>query len=163
MPELVYIGIGSNIGDRIQNCRQGLDMLVERTTGSLVARSSWYLTQPWGNEDQEDFINAAAEIEMAVPPARLLEACREIERQMGRQESGRWGPRVIDLDILLYGSLIVRSPDLEIPHPRLHQRSFVLVPLAEIAPDLLHPVFNKTIRSLCSEVADRKEVLKVQE
>ncbi|HNR13276.1 MAG TPA: 2-amino-4-hydroxy-6-hydroxymethyldihydropteridine diphosphokinase [Thermodesulfobacteriota bacterium] len=163
MTELVYIGIGSNIGNRIQNCQQALITLVECTGGSLRRRSSWYQTQPWGREDQEDFVNGAAEIEMAVSPRQLLKACQEIERLMGRRDSIRWGPRIIDLDILLYGDCIVRSPDLEIPHPRLHLRNFVLIPLEEIAPDLLHPVFKKTIHTLCSGVTDRKQVLKIME
>lgn len=115
-----------------------------------------YETAPWGVEEQPGFINMAIEIETSLEPERLLQVLKGVEQEIGRQESYRWGPRIIDLDILLYADIIINSPILQIPHPLMHQRGFVLKPMSEIAPDVLHPVIKKTIGKLLAEEAGAK-------
>ncbi len=134
--ERIFLGLGSNIGDRTANItRAGL--LVGEIPGVRVVRmSSLIETGPVGYEDQPDFINAVMEIEATLPPRRLLDEIKRIERRMGRQETFRFGPRLIDIDILLFGDRVVDEPGLTIPHPRMHEREFVLGPLAEIAPEV---------------------------
>lgn len=162
MQAIAYIGLGSNLGDKIHNCRQALQELVSRGC-LLVNRSSWYQTQPWGFEEQDWFVNGVAEVRTDLAPHELLSTCKEIEARLGRQENGRWGPRAIDIDILFYNNLMLSLPNLEIPHPRLHQRNFVLIPLLEIAPQVLHPVLKQSVCQLASTVRDTKEVLKIAE
>lgn len=144
---IVYIGVGSNLGDREEHCCGAIDLLPSE--GVVVRRcSSLYETEPWGVADQPRFLNMVLEAETSLGPAGLLAALRRIEARIGREETFRWGPRVIDLDILLYNDLVVDEPDLIIPHPHMHERDFVLRPLAEISPDLVHPVLKKTVREL---------------
>jgi 2-amino-4-hydroxy-6-hydroxymethyldihydropteridine diphosphokinase len=126
------IGIGSNAGDAEDNVRRAFDRLAE--LGTVRARSSLYRTAPWGVAEQEPFINAAALVDTVLAPAALLAALKAIEAEEGRVVTFRWGPRVLDLDILVYGDLHIDGADLTIPHPRLHERAFALVPLAEIDP-----------------------------
>lgn len=137
--ELCYLSLGSNIGDRPASIARAIACLC--CEGDVVLRrlSSLYLTEPWGYEDQEDFLNAAAEIETHLAPRDLLSRAKGIEHEMGRILRPRWGPREVDIDILFYGNMVVEEDDLRIPHPYLCQRGFVLTPLAEIAPDLVHP------------------------
>lgn len=145
----VYIGIGSNLGDREGNCLRAVKLLSE--DGLIVRKqSSLYETEPWGLKDQPGFINMAIEAETGLEPLKLLELLKNIEKQMGRNESVRWGPRVIDLDILFYNDLVIDTPEFRIPHPLMHERDFVLRPLAEIAPEKEHPVLKKTVRELLS-------------
>ena len=143
----IYIGIGSNIGNREENCRQAIRFLEENGI-SVKKQSEMYETEPWGVKDQPKFINMAIEIETNKKPEDLLGILKNIENQMGRTESVKWGRRVIDLDILLYDDLSIETPHLEIPHPFMHEREFVLKPLAEIAPDKKHPVIGKTIKEM---------------
>jgi 2-amino-4-hydroxy-6-hydroxymethyldihydropteridine diphosphokinase len=126
------IGIGSNVGDPVANVRGAVARLAE--LGTVVARSALYRTEPWGVIGQEPFVNAAASLETALEPHPLLVALKRIEAEAGRVTTFRWGPRVLDLDILTYGELRLDDPDLVIPHARLHERAFALVPLAEIDP-----------------------------
>jgi 2-amino-4-hydroxy-6-hydroxymethyldihydropteridine diphosphokinase len=126
------IGIGSNVGDAAANVRDAFDRLA--AIGTLAARSALYRSAPWGVVAQPPFVNAAVLLDTDLSPSALLAALKRIEREAGRVPTYRWGPRVLDLDILTYGDERVDEPDLTIPHPRLHQRAFALVPLAEIDP-----------------------------
>jgi 2-amino-4-hydroxy-6-hydroxymethyldihydropteridine diphosphokinase len=148
---IAYIGIGSNLGNREENILQAVAFLSE--AGIVIReRSSMHETEPWGMEDQPKFLNMVLEGETDQEPAMLLETLKRIERRIGREDTCRWGPRVIDLDILLYDDLVINEPSLQIPHPRMHERDFVLRPLSEIAPDKIHPVFKKSVRELLSEL-----------
>ena len=130
------LGFGSNLGDRAGTIRRALGIL-DTMTGVRVARvSSFYRTPPWGVEDQPDFVNACAMIETELSPEDLLAACKDLETALGREEAERWGPRLIDIDVLWMAGETRDSDTLTLPHPRLTDRAFVLVPLAEIAPDL---------------------------
>lgn len=142
-----YIGIGSNLGNREDNCERAIKLLIEKGI-TVTKRSSMIETEPWGVKDQPKFINMAIEIETSLPPDKLLSALKKIEAEMGRKSSVRWGPREIDLDILIYDDIVMKTDDLEIPHPGVSSREFVLKPLAEIAPDKIHPVLGKSIISL---------------
>jgi 2-amino-4-hydroxy-6-hydroxymethyldihydropteridine diphosphokinase len=131
----VYIGIGSNLGDREVNCLKALELLAEY--GIKVDRtSSMYETEPWGVKGQPRFINMAVQAETNLDPRKLLNVLKEIEKQMKRVPSEKYGPRLIDLDILLYDNLVLDEPDLKIPHPHMHERDFVMRPLREIAPEV---------------------------
>jgi 2-amino-4-hydroxy-6-hydroxymethyldihydropteridine diphosphokinase len=156
MPVIAYIGIGSNKGDKTANCLQAIASLGQ--AGRVVSVSSLYCTEPVGYREQEDFVNAVAAVETGLPPRELLKICNAIEDRMGRERTVRWGPRTIDLDILLYGRDIVNLPGLVVPHPRLAERRFVLAPLAEIAPDALHPVLNKSMQQLLDALKDTTRV-----
>lgn len=144
---IVHVGIGSNLGNREENCLKAL-RLISAKAGSVRKQSPMYETEPWGVKDQPKFINMAAEITTEAVPRQLLGILKNIEEEIGREETHRWGPRTIDLDILFYDDLILDTPDLIIPHPLMHERQFVLRPLAEIAPDKMHPVLRKTVREL---------------
>ncbi len=151
---VVYLGIGSNLGDKQGNCLDALERLSTKGV-SICKRSALYETQPWGVEDQPNFVNMAVEAETGMTPEELLRTLKEIEREMGRKVGTPWGPRLIDLDVLLFDDRIVQSKDLIIPHPLLHKRDFVLIPLAEISPEQVHPVLNKTIRELARALRKR--------
>lgn len=132
------IGLGANLGDAAATLRAAFDAIAGLAGTRLVAASPLYVTPAWGLEDQPDFVNAAARVETALAPGALLEALLEIERRFGRDRSReqRWGPRTLDLDLLLYGDAVIDLPGLQVPHPRLHERAFALVPLADVAPEL---------------------------
>jgi len=131
---LAYVGLGANLGDREASIRKAAALIGARRLSAIIE------TEPWGNVDQPDFLNAVAEVESDIGARPLLDRLLEVERELGRVRDGtRWGPRTIDLDLLLYGSETSDLPALRLPHPRLHERLFVLVPLAELAPDLHVP------------------------
>ncbi|KAF0183197.1 MAG: 2-amino-4-hydroxy-6-hydroxymethyldihydropteridine diphosphokinase [Nitrospirae bacterium] len=148
---MTCIGIGSNLGDREGHCREAIARM-EQADCRILKVSTFFETNPWGLSDQPLFLNGALTMATSMPPAALFSLLKAIEKAMGRQETVRWGPRVIDLDILLYDDLILHSALLTIPHPCLHERRFALQPLAEIAPDARHPVFDKTVRELLEGV-----------
>jgi 2-amino-4-hydroxy-6-hydroxymethyldihydropteridine diphosphokinase len=157
--ELVYLSLGSNVGDRAGNLNAALDRL--RAFGEVVAVSSFYETEPVEFTAQPWFLNCAIKLDTEKTPAQLLAGIVEIEQQLGRQRGQQKGPRTIDLDILLFGNSIVEDRGLTIPHPAMHQRRFVLGPLAEIAPDVRHPVFKRTIRELRDALPPGQAVRKV--
>lgn len=144
---LSYIGIGSNLGNRHDNCLHAIELLEKRGI-TVQKRSSLYETEPWGVKNQPRFINIVVQIKTTLKPKELLRLLKDIEKEIGRQYSFRWGPRIIDLDILLFNTLVMNEEDLKIPHPFLHEREFVLRALNEIAPDVIHPVFRKSIDEL---------------
>ncbi len=152
----VFISIGSNLGDRVRNCIKALNEI--SAFAEIIRVSSVYETGPVGNEDQPDFINCAAEIETALLPEELLKHLREIEDELGRIRGDRWGPRVIDIDIIFYDDLIIDSEELQIPHVSAHARRFVLEPVTEIAPGKVHPGFGVTVRELCERLEDGQPV-----
>ncbi len=143
----VYISIGSNLGDREDNCRKAIKFLKENGI-AVKKQSSMHETEPWGVKAQPKFINMAIEVETDKKPEELLRVLEEIEKEIGRTETVKWGPRVIDLDILFYDDLILKIPGIEIPHPLLHEREFVLKPLCEIAPNKKHPITGKTVKEM---------------
>ena len=158
-----YIGFGSNIDDRLSYIQNAIHALSEAEGITLQKISSLYETEPVGYEEQAKFLNGAVAIETCLSPHTLLQTLKQIEADVGRQNRTRWGPREIDMDILIYGDICLRFPDLVIPHPEMHLRRFVLAPLAEIAPNLLHPVFNQTIQTLLKRLEDDKSVVKAED
>jgi 2-amino-4-hydroxy-6-hydroxymethyldihydropteridine diphosphokinase len=151
---IVYIGIGSNLGDRHANCIYSIDLLGEK--GTIVRKkSSLYETDPWRMKDQPKFLNMAVEIETDLSPEHLLVFVKKIEKKMGRKESFQWGPRLIDLDILLYDNIVINKEDLKIPHPLMHERDFVLRPLYEIAPDVKHPLLQLSVKELFQRLSTK--------
>lgn len=154
----IYLGLGSNLGQREANLRQAAQRL--RESVRLLRSSSIYETAPWGYTDQPDFLNCVLEAETDLPPLQLLAVAKNLEDAIGREPSVRYGPRSIDVDILLYSDRITDLPDLQIPHPRMAQRAFVLVPLAELAPELIHPTLKRSIAELTRQV-DGKEGVKL--
>lgn len=146
MSQRIFIGLGTNLGERFENLARARSLMEEKVR--LNAVSSVYETKPWGYLEQPDFLNQVVEGETDLTPTRLLNLLKRIEKKMGREKNFRNGPRLIDLDILLYGNRVVHTTRLNIPHPELVERAFVLVPLAELAPELVHPVLKRTIRWL---------------
>ncbi|MEW6001403.1 MAG: 2-amino-4-hydroxy-6-hydroxymethyldihydropteridine diphosphokinase [Nitrospirota bacterium] len=148
---VVYISIGSNLGNREENCLKALELLKRR--GIIIKKqSSFYETEPWGIKDQGRFINMAIEIETVLKPRELLRTLKDIEKEVGRKKSSKWGPRIIDLDILLFDNIIFTEEDLKIPHPLMHRREFVLKPLCEIAAEAIHPLLGVRIRELVQQL-----------
>ena len=151
----VYIGIGSNVGDKAANFRKGIAAISHCDGCTVEAQSPLYETEPVYLESQEWFLNGVIRISTDLEPEALFTQLKGIEHAMGRQPgSTRYGPRVLDLDILFYDDRIVRAGSVEIPHPNLHERRFVLKPLNDIAPDLVHPVLGQTVKSLLSNLED---------
>ena len=160
MPKLVYLSLGSNVGDREAQLRDAQTRLA--ATGRVAAVSSFYETEPVEFIEQPWFLNGVLALETNQPPQELMAAILRIEREMGRRRLQKKGPRSIDIDILLFDDTIVDSKDLTIPHPAMHQRRFVLEPLAEIAPEVSHPVLKKTIRALRDALPPGQAVRKLK-
>ncbi len=153
MKNLAYLGVGSNLGDSFFLIREAIDLLNQKVQGRLLAISSLFKTLPVGGpKDQPDYINGCAALVTDLNPLQLLEKMREVEQQLGRTRGEANGPRTIDLDLLLFDNQLISGGDLQVPHPRMHLRSFVLRPLQEIAPYVFHPIFNQTITELLYEL-----------
>jgi 2-amino-4-hydroxy-6-hydroxymethyldihydropteridine diphosphokinase len=157
--EPVYLSLGSNIGDRAGNLQAAIDRL--RAFGEIVAVSSFYETEPVEFTAQAWFLNCAVALSTEKTPRELLAGILDIEQQLGRRRGQAKGPRVIDIDIVLFDDLIVEDPGLKIPHPAMHERRFVLEPLAEIAPDAYHPALKRTIRDLHDALKPGQKVRKL--
>jgi 2-amino-4-hydroxy-6-hydroxymethyldihydropteridine diphosphokinase len=155
--KIVYIALGSNLGDRAANLARAIAAL--NSAGiRVVGQSSIYITEPVEAPGQAHFLNAVVEAETPLLPLQLLHALLKIERELGRRRITPHGPRSIDVDLLFYGSSVIRSKELEVPHPRLTERRFVLIPLAQIAPEFRHPVLHKSMTQLLAETPDRSQV-----
>ena len=153
---IVYLGLGTNLGDRKQNIRKAIEAISLKM--SISKQSSLYETTAWGYTDQPNFLNQVIEVETHLSPLRLLNFLKKTEVELGRVENFRYGPRLIDIDILFYDDLIKTTSRLQIPHPRIPVRAFVLVPLNEIAPGFVHPVLKKTIAELLAELPNKTGV-----
>ena len=163
MGYIAFIGIGSNMGDKVRRCEEAISEILKVDQHKLLAKSSFFKTQPMGHTLQDWFINGAIKIETELEALDLLHSLKTIERQMGRLETFRWGPRAIDLDILLFDGTSIETPELQIPHPRIQERQFVLVPLAEIDPNLLHPVLKKTVQELLEDLKENQGVERLRD
>lgn len=139
MTSIAYLSLGSNLGDRLENLKQAINLLAEHHNLEVVKKSPVYETKPVGFTDQPDFLNMAIEVQTTLSPHELLALCNAVEDKLGRTRTIKWGPRKIDIDILLFGGVYIDDEKLKIPHPHMMERAFVLVPLAEIAPDIMLP------------------------
>lgn len=157
MKNIVYIGLGSNIGDKKGWLEQARGMIAGIRNVEIIRISSLYLTSPWGNPDQEDFINQVIKVSTSLPAEELFGRLQQIEIKLGRQRNVKWGPRTIDLDILLYGDEIIDSPVLRVPHPHMRERLFVLIPLQEIDANLVFPDDGVKLKEVLVSVLDREE------
>jgi 2-amino-4-hydroxy-6-hydroxymethyldihydropteridine diphosphokinase len=153
----LYLHLGSNEGDRISFLKKALSLISEHV-GLISQQSMIYETSAWGMTDQPDFLNMAIEVKTKLSPDQVLNACQQIESNVGKKKEVKWGPREIDIDILLYNNIILDHKELKIPHPHLEKRNFVLIPLMEIAGLTIHPSLNKTIEELYEENDDECEV-----
>lgn len=159
LPEsIVFLGIGSNLGDPELNCLEAVERIARIRSVKLLRRSSLYRTEPVGVAEQPWFINCVVEIRTSLSPRDLLKTVRRIETEMGRKPGQRWGPRLIDIDILLYGQIVLNEEELVIPHPEMHKRGFVLVPLNEIAPYAVHPAYGISVKGLLDRLEARGTV-----
>jgi len=156
----VFLSLGSNMGNRAANLAAAFE-LIQKEIGKVAKKSHLYETEPWGNKDQDTFYNQVLMVNTTLDPRDLLVAITKVERAMGRERREKWGPRVIDIDILFYGKRVIRDKGLEIPHPELHKRGFILAPLLEIAADYVHPIFDKQIDELYMECEDPSDVIKL--
>ena len=156
---LAYLLIGSNLGDKTTYLKNA-GSYIQQQCGQIVKQSSFYETEPWGFTEQPSFLNQALCIQTELAPAKLMHTLLQIESKMGRTRELKMGPRIIDLDILQIDQQILDTPLLQLPHPAMHLRRFALIPMEEIAPQLMHPQFNKTIAQLLAECADQTDVQK---
>ncbi|MBI5181605.1 MAG: 2-amino-4-hydroxy-6-hydroxymethyldihydropteridine diphosphokinase [Nitrospirae bacterium] len=161
MQKKAYLGIGSNIGNKIENCKKAIELLNEHTQVKVLKISGFYETEPVGYKEQEWFVNCAVEIKTDLNPQELLLLCQTIESKLGRERKIKYGPRIIDLDILLYNNDIIDNKDLKTPHPEMQKRGFVLKPLSDIAPDAVHPVLKRKIADLMVDITEKSIVKKI--
>jgi 2-amino-4-hydroxy-6-hydroxymethyldihydropteridine diphosphokinase len=162
MKNRTFLLLGTNLGDRKKNLTIARDS-IELSVGLIKNTSSIYETAAWGKSDQPDFLNQAVEVETELSPMRVLKKILDVETIMGRVRNVKWSERLIDIDILLYGDVVINSDELTLPHPQLPYRRFALMPLCEIAPQLVHPSLHTTISELLAQCPDRLEVTLVNE
>lgn len=151
---IAFIGIGSNVGDKIKNCRQAIAEISQLRQNRLISQSSLYKTEPIGYTQQDWFINCVIEIETTFTAYELFHVLEDIEISMGRKRTFKWGPRIIDLDILFFNDETIQCEGLTVPHPEVQRRAFVLAPLCEIAADYTHPLLKKSISQLMAQLGD---------
>jgi 2-amino-4-hydroxy-6-hydroxymethyldihydropteridine diphosphokinase len=161
MESVALIGIGSNVGDKIKNCGQAITEISHCKQNRLVAQSPLYRTEPIGYTQQDWFVNGVIEIETSFTVYQLLNRLKDIELSMGRERVHKWGPRIIDLDILFFNDEVIECEGLTIPHPELQNRAFVLIPLREIAGDYIHPLLKKTIAQLAADLGNGQAIEKL--
>lgn len=160
----VYIGIGSNLGDPYQSCIKALEIIKKHPFLALDALSPFYRTEPVGVEGQSWYINAVLSISTSLSSSELISEILGVEKVMGRKRTGtRWESRIIDLDILLIGDEIINDKNLTVPHPRMHTRRFVMAPMADIAPDLIHPILGKTMAEILNEIPVTEQEVRLME
>ena len=150
----VYLGLGTNLGDKEANLNMAMEEIRKRV-GEILSLSAYYITEPWGFDSQNAFLNAACKVSTCLSPLDVLFTTQSIERDLGRMKksvNGQYSDRPIDIDILLYDDLVLDIPNLTIPHPLMHQRTFVMEPLSEIAPELVHPVLHKSMKEILKEM-----------
>ena len=161
MKHIVYIGIGSNLGDKVHHCEKAISDILAVDRTNLLAKSSFFKTKPIGYTSQDWFVNGVIKIETDLEPLDLFRVLQEIEKRLGRKKTFRWGPRTIDLDILFFDEEKIQLEELRIPHPFLHERQFVLIPLAEIDRSFIHPVLKKSIGELLEALSEDQGVEKI--
>ncbi len=154
----VYLGVGTNVGNLLENIKNAIKLLTSDKAIKALHASSLYITEPVGLVEQQDFLNCVFFVETELSQQELFLKLKDIEKSMGRKKTVKYGPRIIDLDILFYEDIIYQDLDLTIPHPHLHKRSFVLWPLCELSEDLVHPLFMKTVAKLKSELVNPTSV-----
>src|SRR5512135_295453 len=161
VPVIAYLGIGSNLGDPIENCRKALSEIASLKNVQVLRRSSLYRTEPVGDIPQDWFVNGVVEVRTTFTAPQLLKALQWVEQALGRERRGRWEPRIIDIDILLYGQEIIKTESLVVPHPELHKRRFVLVPINEIAPYVIHALYGISMKGLLDRMEDDHAVERI--
>jgi 2-amino-4-hydroxy-6-hydroxymethyldihydropteridine diphosphokinase len=164
MTHIAYIGVGSNIGDKLSNCKKGVISLAERQNTKIKKWSRFYQTEPVDYKDQDWFINGVVKIETDIDAFQLIKEIKSIERAAGRTDTPvRFGPRILDMDILLFDDIVVNSGGLIIPHPRMHKRRFVLKPICDLDPSIVHPVLNQEMRYLLAALdEDGQRIIEYQ-
>lgn len=155
---IAYLGLGSNKGERISYLLRAKAEIEKIGDTKILRQSSVYETEPWGNTDQDEYLNSVIEIETSLDPGTLLKELKSIEQRLGRSESKKWAEREIDIDLLFYGDVVLHNEIMRVPHPQIENRNFVLVPMNELSPDFVHPVLKKTVSQLLKETDDKLKV-----
>ena len=161
MGHIAYIGIGSNLGDKLYYCEKAISEILKINRHKLLAKSSLFKTEPIGYTSQDWFVNGVIKIETDLEPSELLQTLKTVEAHLGRTETLRWGPRTIDLDILFFDDIQIQTGELKVPHPLIQDRKFVLIPMAEIDRNLVHPVLKKTVQELLNDFQEDQKVEKL--
>ena len=159
MTATAYIGIGSNLGDKLSNCLKAIEAVDRVPDCSVVGQSGFYRTEPVGVERQDWYVNGVLFLSTDISPQDLLTSILAVEKEMGRKRNKKWDSRIIDLDLLLFGQDVIKEDDLAVPHPLMHRRRFVLMPMVQLAPDLIHPVLGKSMAALLGDISDEGQTV----